>query len=92
MVLVVKPVATSGCAGKPLRAVDGKLDLSDAVWKFISPHATSLLRLMLHKSVSRRITAAKALQHPFLTGCTGQHVLPYSPALVMVSMTILFVY
>lgn len=92
MVLVVEPVATSGNAGKPLRALFGKLDLSDAVWNFISPHATSLLRLMLHKSVSWRITAAEAVLHPFLTGSTGQQVLPYSPALVMVSMTIPYMY
>ena len=68
------------CSGEPWReAVGGKLDCESAAWAGITEWAKRLMRLLLHKSPSKRITAAAALQHPFVTGQAGAQELPYLP-------------
>ncbi|KAK8449385.1 hypothetical protein SEVIR_7G209500v4 [Setaria viridis] len=44
----------------------GQLDLSSAPWPSISESAKDLIRKMLHRDPQRRITAAQALEHPWL--------------------------
>ena len=88
--LLLKFVATPCSSGEALRDVHGMLDMSDGLWDCISPDAKSLLRHLMHRSASRRITAAKALQHPLLTGRARNQVLPYLPSIMMVSKTIPF--
>ncbi|KAJ7957914.1 putative Calcium-dependent protein kinase [Quillaja saponaria] len=46
--------------------LDGKLDLESSPWPSISSAAKDLIRKMLAKDPKRRITAAEALEHPWM--------------------------
>ena len=68
------------CSGEPWREVaGGKLDCESAAWAGITDWAKRLMRLPLHKSPNKRITAAAALQHPCVTAQAGAQELPYLP-------------
>ncbi|CAN6372692.1 unnamed protein product [Urochloa humidicola] len=45
-----------------------QLDLSSTPWPSISESATDLIRKMLNRDPQKRITAAQALEHPWLKG------------------------
>ncbi|KFK42039.1 hypothetical protein AALP_AA2G204000 [Arabis alpina] len=47
--------------------LEGKLDLESYPWPTISESAKDLIRKMLARDPKRRITAAEALEHPWLT-------------------------
>ncbi|KAJ4965564.1 hypothetical protein NE237_017413 [Protea cynaroides] len=46
--------------------IEGKLDLESAPWPSISDSAKDLIKKMLRHDPRKRITAAKALEHPWL--------------------------
>ncbi|KAJ7966913.1 putative Calcium-dependent protein kinase [Quillaja saponaria] len=46
--------------------LDGKLDLESSPWPSISTAAKDLIRKMLERDPKRRITAAAALEHPWI--------------------------
>jgi serine/threonine protein kinase len=52
--------------------IRGQPRFDDDIWVFISPDAKDLISRMLDRSVSERITAAQALQHPWLQRFEGR--------------------
>lgn len=45
----------------------GTYQLKDRIWKVISPEAKELVALLLQLDPSKRISAADALKHPWIT-------------------------
>lgn len=63
------------------RVAEQPIHYSGRAWQHVSPGAVSLLRRMLDRDCSQRISAAAALQDPWLLAQTSPagNVLPGSP-------------